>query len=90
MRTDLNDNMGAAGGQTNENNSPSYSKDFASPLPGEEATPVGRTATSGFELNPTSVALGAPTPARNSGAGKSGPSQALAAHSASIPVAPEL
>lgn len=89
-RTDLSGNMGAAGGDTQEDNSPTYTKNISAPLADKVPAQPGRTVTSGLNRNETSLPMGTPTPARNSGAGKSGPSQALAAHNASIPVAKEL
>lgn len=87
MGHNFGDAFGDRSGATQEDNSPVYSKDNSSVrMPGEEATPSGRTATSGLERNPTSVPIGTPTPARNSGSGAgSGPSAAMAMHNATSP-----
>lgn len=90
MGHNFGDSFGDRGGDTEEDNSPSYDKNISAPLAVKVPAPAGRTVTSGLNVNETSLPMGTPTPARNSGAGKSGPSQALAAHNASIPVAPEL
>jgi hypothetical protein len=83
-RTNMGGNMGAAGGDTQEDNSPTYSKNISAPLAAKVPATPGRTVTSGFNRNETSLPMGTPTPARNSGSGAgSGPSGAMAMHNAS-------
>jgi hypothetical protein len=84
VKTSSGTTMGRSGPFEEASNSGAYTKDTTVRGFYEEPTPVGRTITSGLERNPTSLPIGTPTPARNSGAG-SGPSAAMAMHNATRP-----
>lgn len=86
MGHNFGDTFGDRTGETQEDNSPNYTKNISAPLADKVSALPGRTVTSGLNRNETSMPIGTPTPARNSGSGKgTGPSAALALHNATVP-----